>query len=217
VSEFQIIFHQMTPHWKQQANLKDLESLPKNLQAHVSTKLDPKEQAMSIVGYQMALDVLRRNLKSESISLSPLGRPTLEKGDMNLSHSWPWVVCAFSPKKSVGIDVEVTRPVPSEDFHLVFSQTEMDFIHGSSEPVDTIFSLWTAKEAAVKCEGRGMHLPLKEFSVTPNNKCTWLDKTWFLSEIKIADNVKCHLASSDLIDKRAVELNEWKRSGLTHG
>lgn len=74
----------------------------------------------------------------------------------NLSHSHGAAVCALHDKP-VGIDIEKLRPPPK---HLAKSMDAAAF-----------FRLWTAREAAVKREGKGLAALLKPLPPDPLCQC----------------------------------------------
>lgn len=85
----------------------------------------------------------------------------------SVSHSGDIVVCAVSDN-AVGIDVEKIRPVDlkiakrvctEEEKLYLFEKTpqQEDFCYTTDKGLLTrFFSLWTAKEAYVKCTGQGL-------------------------------------------------------------
>ena len=67
----------------------------------------------------------------------------------NLSHSYGAVVCALHDRP-VGVDIERLRPAPKR---LASGTDDLSF-----------FRLWTAKEASVKREGKGVAALLRDFA-----------------------------------------------------
>jgi len=100
--------------------------------------------------------------------LAPVhGSPGLE---FNLSHSEAIAIYAFTSGGSVGVDVELIRPVPDADdlAKCFFSATETAAL--SALPRDqhslAFLACWTRKEAFVKALGWGLSCPLDAFDVT---------------------------------------------------
>lgn len=83
------------------------------------------------------------------------GAPGLQ---FNLSHSRGAAVCALHDKP-VGVDVELLRKAPRR---LAAGMEDGDF-----------FRLWTAREATVKREGRGVEALLRPME--PDGLCQWLE------------------------------------------
>ena len=84
----------------------------------------------------------------------------------NLSHSGNFVVCAIGNCR-VGIDVEEIKPIDLTIAKHFFTQAETRYIlkHSKKERLNVFFRIWTMKEAFVKCQGRGLSIPLNSFSV----------------------------------------------------
>lgn len=97
------------------------------------------------------------------------GKPTL-LGDrqlfFNLSHSGEQVMCAVS-RQEVGCDVEQIHPVNLKLAKRFFSPSEYAAL--STLPPEqrqaAFFRLWTCKESFVKSVGKGLSLPLRDFSI----------------------------------------------------
>jgi 4'-phosphopantetheinyl transferase len=87
--------------------------------------------------------------------------------DFNVSHAGDLVAIAFASGCPVGIDVERVRPVRDREgiAKRYFSPDEQRELEASSNPEDTFFRIWTAKEALVKGTGKGLTSDLTEFTV----------------------------------------------------
>ncbi len=74
----------------------------------------------------------------------------------NISHSGDFVVCAIS-ENEIGIDIEKIRPIDFKIANRVFNETELNFLftEPNENQKDVFFSLWTEKEAILKCIGTG--------------------------------------------------------------
>ena len=85
----------------------------------------------------------------------------------NVSHAGDLVAIAFASGYPVGIDVERVRPVRDREgiAKRYFSADEQRELEASSNPEDTFFRIWTAKEALVKGTGKGLTSDLTEFTV----------------------------------------------------
>jgi 4'-phosphopantetheinyl transferase len=107
------------------------------------------------------------------------GRPALTASqthniNFNLSHSGEHALFALSREGEVGIDVERIRPYsPGYRLRLAkrfFSELEFSALQGLSTSCveQAFFACWTRKEAYIKAHGRGLSLPLSQFSVSVN-------------------------------------------------
>jgi len=99
------------------------------------------------------------------------GKPETAEGfpqiHFNLSHSGGLALCAMHADREVGVDVEplarrigpdTAAAVLSEDEWKVYSQTEE-----GNKPA-TFLRYWVLKEAFLKATGKGLSLPLSDFS-----------------------------------------------------
>lgn len=89
---------------------------------------------------------------------TPSGRPFLEgcRVDWNISHTDGMVVCALSPTGRVGVDVERRAARDIADLRGAFRDGEWAEIAAAPDPELALLRLWTAKEAALKADGRGL-------------------------------------------------------------
>lgn len=111
---------------------------------------------------------------SVGFRVGPQGKPSLKKeygSDLrfNVSHSGEIALLAFSLDQEVGVDVEFKRK--EVDFlslaELSFSKDERAAIIACSpaDRADLFYEFWTCKEACIKADGRGLSVPLDQFSV----------------------------------------------------
>jgi 4'-phosphopantetheinyl transferase len=119
--------------------------------------------------------------------------------DFNISHSGDYVVCAVSQICRVGIDLENIHDINPEEFVRCFTNKEWAYIHGSSRPVQTFYELWTRKEAVIKADGRGLHIPLQSFEVI-DYKTVVENTVWYMQPIPLEDGYIAHLATNKIID-----------------
>jgi 4'-phosphopantetheinyl transferase len=89
----------------------------------------------------------------------------------NSSHSGGWALFALAWGEELGVDLELGRRAPdarplAERF---FAPEEAAYLAACApERLESaFFSLWTRKEAVVKCVGEGLHLGLDAFALTP--------------------------------------------------
>ncbi len=82
--------------------------------------------------------------------------------DFSLTHTEGLVAAAVTEKGRLGIDAEKIRDICLDDFDSYFTKEEMKEIDGCCE---RFFSIWTAKEAAMKAAGTGLKEPISAASV----------------------------------------------------
>jgi 4'-phosphopantetheinyl transferase len=86
----------------------------------------------------------------------------------SLSHTDGCVACAVSDFELVGVDVERVQQRGSLwDVASSYSAEEIEALRGLAPDrfVDGFFDYWTLKEAYLKARGRGLSLPLDQFSI----------------------------------------------------
>jgi 4'-phosphopantetheinyl transferase len=109
------------------------------------------------------------------------GKPALAKAPdasgaalaFNLSHSHGRALIAVTPSTSVGVDLEMqssVRDVLPLARNYFFGE-EFAAIHAVPEPErhHAFYRYWTAKEAVIKAQGRGLAVPLDCFHVAFND------------------------------------------------
>lgn len=128
------------------------------------------------------------NLKNSQITFSKneYGKPFLQDVEgfyFNLSHSGEWVVCAVDDE-SIGIDVEIIKPIHYDIARRFFSEEEYNdlILKNDSEQLPYFFTLWTLKESYIKALGKGLSMPLDSFSVRVKNNET----------IELKDPLQCN-------------------------
>ena len=103
----------------------------------------------------------------------PYGKPMLDTAGptpirFSVSHSGAFALLAFAVGREIGIDIEHKRSV---DFlglaERCFSERERATLAEASPEgrADVFYEFWTCKEACIKADGRGLSLPLDEFSI----------------------------------------------------
>ena len=91
-------------------------------------------------------------------ALGPLGKPFFPSHPalhFNLSHSGPYAFCALSDVP-VGVDVERLRPRRVALVKRALSEEESAWYVSRGRRWEDFYTLWTCKEARVKCLGTGL-------------------------------------------------------------
>jgi 4'-phosphopantetheinyl transferase len=118
---------------------------------------------------------LDRSPKSLHFKTNPYGKPQILGQSpsqvsplyFNLSHSHSLALLALSPSTEVGVDVEEIRPIEPEVAESHFSASELAALKSLEGDLwlSGFYQCWTQKEAILKAEGAGLHLPLNAFDV----------------------------------------------------
>ena len=82
----------------------------------------------------------------------------------SLSHSGELTLCALSDRE-VGCDIERVRPRRPGLPTYALGREELAWIEKRGGGWDWFYTLWTLKEAKVKCTGQGLRLPPREIAV----------------------------------------------------
>jgi 4'-phosphopantetheinyl transferase len=192
-----------------------------------------KDRQRFISSHGILREILSRYLKREAAQLefshNRFGKPSLApevSGDgifFNLSHSSDLALYAVSRFPEIGVDLEyVKRDFPCEEIaRHYFSPQEIRTLQSLPEAVkyEAFFNCWTRKEAFVKARGKGLSLPLDQFTVSlsPGEPVVLLraesdyeeTSNWTLSEIIPAEGYIAALA----VEGRNWRLKCWQWSG----
>lgn len=97
--------------------------------------------------------------------------------DFSLAHSEGEAVIALAMGASVGVDLELLRPIAGVGSLacLVFSDLERRELEVAPDPGLAFLNGWTRKEAYVKALGLGLTAPLQEISVSLSGKAALLE------------------------------------------
>ena len=93
----------------------------------------------------------------------------------NVSHSGGLALCALSDR-AVGVDIERVRPRRARLPAYVLSGEELAWHRARGGGWEDFYTLWTRKEARVKCTGQGLRLAAREIAVpliTPGETARW--------------------------------------------
>lgn len=102
--------------------------------------------------------------------LGDQGKPVLRDYPglhFSLSHSGDYAICSLG-ELEVGCDIERIRPDKMRVADRFYTEEEKRWLYqakGMEEQESRLFQLWTMKESFLKVTGRGMSLPLRDFTV----------------------------------------------------
>ncbi|SFL84767.1 4'-phosphopantetheinyl transferase family protein [Nitrosomonas communis] len=137
----------------------------------------------------IAAHTLKRLMLSEAtdeepaflqFSTSEFGKPELVGQDVihfNISHTHGMVAVVCSKFESIGVDVERLQTIELDMLWMnhVFTNEEIEAIRKAPDSMLALMRHWTAKEAVMKADGRGMSLPMNEiriiekFAISPDS------------------------------------------------
>ena len=117
-----------------------------------------------------ALEAYGLQERSVEYELGEWGKPVLKYHPeicFSLSHSGDYAICTIGDKP-VGNDIERIKEGRLKVANRFFAKEELSWLYEAErEEAQTwrMFRLWTMKESFLKAVGRGMSLPLQDFSI----------------------------------------------------
>ncbi|WPV66522.1 4'-phosphopantetheinyl transferase family protein [Chitinophaga sp. LS1] len=134
--------------------------------------------------------------KLTDIKYSTRGRPYIHGvGDFNITHSGNLVACSLTTHGRIGIDIEMHQPLKMTDFTPQFTAAEWHYIHQHAAPTTSFYDHWTAKEAILKADGRGLIDDLSSLEVSNFNQVILDNITWYLHRIDQFPGYSCQVAT----------------------
>jgi len=128
--------------------------------------------------------------------------------DFNISHSGNYIICAIAKNAKVGIDIEKHRELKSNIANRYFDKNECYEIDVSENSSKTFFDLWSLKESAIKCDGRGVEVlskTHKQYQPKTINTIICDDTLLHYQPIEIEDVYSCCVCSNE---KFVIELQQ---------
>lgn len=173
--------------------------LPADSQTEIVKYKRWQDRQARLIGRLLLLQGLNKfGLKTPTladIKFNDYKRPYFEGSlDFNISHSGEYVICALSNAGKVGVDIEKIKLINFNSFKHILSPEEQKTLSTAEDKYSLFYSIWTKKEAAIKADGRGLYVPVKNIKIKPN-KAIIEKQPWFLKELKIADDYVACLAS----------------------
>lgn len=122
----------------------------------------------------------------KNISYSAYGKPFIPGASFfNLSHSGDYVVLAVSQTSEIGVDIEFMGEVSYGELSKFFTEAEQELISSARDPRYEFYRIWTAKEALLKCTGKGLGLPLDSFCVAASAELIVENQSYCVRQLEI--------------------------------
>ena len=175
-----------------------LTKLPGDIQNRINRYVRWQDRQAGLFGKLLLLAGLKNYGYSpdclKNLLYNEFGKPFLDKRiAFNISHSGDYAVCAVSDRGPVGIDIEKIRNIDLSDFERYMSPDEWENIKNSDRPYEKFYEYWTIKESVIKACGKGLSVPLNDIYID-SNRAVLYDSTWFIKEVSIHCDFKCHIA-----------------------
>jgi len=122
-----------------------------------------------------------------------------------MAHSNDRALYAITLNHAVGIDIEKMRKKYNPAIvKRYFSPTENQAFNvlPEQEKIAAFYRIWARKEALIKANGRGLHLPLNTFSVAIDSRIETIlleQQAWTLLSLNVASDYQAALASNQII------------------
>jgi 4'-phosphopantetheinyl transferase len=193
-----------------------LEKVPKRMQNNILRYRKREDQWLQVLGKLLLVKGMN-SLGYKGFDLNELrytnhNRPYAEgKPDFNISHSGAYVMCALSPKQTIGIDIEAHKDIELQDFKSILSAEEWQEVSHAKDALLQFFTYWTAKESLLKAEGSGITVELDKVHIQKTYG-TFEQKNWFLQKIDFDPAYSVHLCAETQIEK--VHVKEMKPNQL---
>jgi len=110
----------------------------------------------------------------------------------NIAHSSELVVFTYTDADSIGIDIEKKDDIVYHDIMKYFHKKEQLFILDSNDSIDSFYSIWTRKEAALKAIGIGIVGGLSDFDCT-SDIIRYNESELYLRDLIIHTEYKCSI------------------------
>ena len=160
---------------------------------------------------QFGFRKLNLNYSLQDLRIGLKDRPFIDGNfDFNISHSGDYIICAITQNGKVGIDIEKHRTLKSSIAERYFDKTECSEIAAAEDAEKTFFDLWTLKESAIKCDGRGVEVlskTHKQYLSENLNKVLCDGALFHIKPITIEKNYSCSVCSNESFEMDVRQIN----------
>ncbi len=174
---------------------KELRILPRSIQNEISRYQRPADQQLRIAARYM----LRSSLKQNNLlfNLNDWQTDAHKKPfipghfNFNISHSHRLSIIAVATSPiPIGIDIEKKKSINTQALSTFLHPEEEEWISNSSSRLQSFYTIWVKKEAALKAIGTGLLPGLKEFSCI-HDSVSHRGKPWYFFPIHINQEYCC--------------------------
>jgi len=129
------------------------------------------------------------------------GKPFIENHPIyfNVSHSHDRAIFAFTLDQEIGIDIEKVENTFKESVaKRFFSEQEFSDLKKMADPIQNFYQIWAKKEAVIKLFGKGLFMPLENFSVSTrkqDEKIQIESSEIYIKTIDVGEGYKAALAT----------------------
>ena len=188
-----------------------LKQLPEIFQNDIKAFKHRQSAEASLLGkiiLQYAFQRLDLRYSLFDIQIGHKDRPIINNEiDFNISHSGDFVGCAITQSAKVGFDIEKHRKIELNLFRKYFDEKEWSEIQSATNKENSFFDLWTLKESAIKCDGRGVEVLSKTHKQFADNNIICDTTVFYYRQLLIEDNYSCAVCSNKLFSLNTRQLS----------
>lgn len=194
----------------QQIRLLDLlKELPKEMHERAHRYKFEQDALNYIVGrllIKFALVEVQQEYLFTSLHYAENGKPGIDHGYINLSHSGPMVICAYSEKSPIGIDIELKKEIELNNFKAYFGAKEWDQIK-ADDSLYTFYRYWTRKESIIKALGFNLS-KLHEIELDVDlDHFNYKNENWQLMDLDLGAEYVASICAKDTSGLRIKEID----------
>ena len=207
-------------YYRHEENLKEeifqqfLSALPVSFQDEIRKYKFRNSAESSLLGkiiLKYGFQKLKLNYYLQDLKSDAKERPFIQDDlDFNISHSGNYIICAISQNSRVGIDIEKHRILKTNIADRYFDSNECREIEIAIDSSKAFFDLWSLKESAIKCDGRGVEVLSKTHKQyeSENRNTVFCDRvTFHYKQLEIEPFYSCCVCSNVQFDVELQQLN----------
>ncbi len=170
INTYYVDITQLEDEKKYQEKLHSLSPFRQTKTAILRHDMDKRRSVGAGVALDYALRQYDLREREMEYRMGEHGKPYLKYYPeifFSLSHSGNYAICSIGDKE-MGNDIEAVKSGKERVAERFFTQEERAWVYDTAEKEHAdqrLFRVWTVKESFLKATGRGMSLPLTDFSV----------------------------------------------------
>lgn len=177
---------------------KFIPSVPEFIQKEIKSYVKEDDKKRCLFGKLVLRKLLIESGYSKGIlneiKIDANNRPYLNQDiDFNISHSGNYVICAISIQSKIGIDIEEIKNMDINEIKgIVFNDEDDKRFKNSQTPLALFYDTWTLKEAALKADGKGLMVPLKEIQIY-NENVLCCNQSWNFEKLDVDESYSAYV------------------------
>jgi 4'-phosphopantetheinyl transferase len=185
-------------------------NVPEFIQKQVNSYVKENDQKRCLFGKLVLRKLLMEGGYSkrvlDEIKIDENNRPYINQDiDFNISHSGNYVICAISMQSRIGIDIEEIKNIDINEIkEIVFNDEDDKRFQNTQTPLELFYDTWTLKEAALKADGKGLMMPLKDIEIY-NEKLLCCNQLWSFEKLNINESYSAYVVYNG---NHTVSMNE---------